>query len=154
MNFLLLLFSFLLNIRSDSESNEFEDENHDVEHKKPVTRVLAYSSSGTKSNQYQGPADSSVVTLLNSSTAINSLVFSTAGMSVARVNYNSNLWSSYCRIVINEQTGLSAFICNGEILIEGLEIYAGFRVGNIIESSGDEDYRLNISSSLCVLLLK
>ena len=147
MHFLVVLLSFLLNITSERSTDDNDNTNHHTERQKTFTRVLADRGSVARSLHYSEPIHHSVLTVINATTGISSLIFDAGGGTVGRIAYNAHLWSRCCRIEINEKNSSSAFLCDGEIVIEGLRILTCYSVGSIIERSGGEECRSTVCSS-------
>ena len=116
-NFVLL--SFIINIGSQLI-------NHSVNQKyldrdiKIITGII--SSRIYMKHDKVTPVFNSIITLLHSSSGLHSVLFRTDEPSVACIDQNSLLCSSYCIIQMSITHLISPFICEGEIKAESMSI--------------------------------
>ena len=122
------------------------NETHPLQCRKPITRIG--SCIAGHYDAFTQPSRYSLLYVINSSTTINSLVLETDEHSAARINKDSRLWSSCCKIEINEKIDLSTFICDGDLFIDCLDVESVYITCSLIESSVGKDYLSHISSSV------
>ena len=142
MHVLIIVLSLIMSMKSSGNRGSC-DEKHPVEFEKPPTRI----HSGRVWLKEPSHYSSYLLTVINSSAGTNCVLFETDGLSVARINSNSYLLIRHCRIEINERNSSSGFLCDGEIVIEGLEIHSEYKVKSLIESNGEEEEGISEISS-------
>ena len=148
MHFILILLSFVFTIESEQSFRYFEDEEHQIELEKASTRIHSGRASLERKVSLKEPSQYSsyLLAIFNSTAGINSVLFETDGLSVARIDSNSYVLIRHCTIDINERNSSSGFICDGEIVIEGVEVHSHYPIRSIIESSGEWEGITEISS--------
>ena len=141
MYHILLLLSSQFLIRSQCSIRYFENEKHT--HASPAILSYVYSTECSK----RSSSSFSLVTFINSSSGIHLLMFRIDCRSAARIDGNSFLWSTDCRIEVIQKNSTSAFICEGEIEIERVNVASEYCLSSIIDLSSSVNCIPDISLS-------
>ena len=106
------------------------NKNYEVTYFADPTRIVSYRTECCPDSSTPFP----LITHINSSSGIHSILLRTDGCSVARILSNSLLWSSDCIIELLYKNSESAFICSGKIRVERLIIWSKYTMKSLFES--------------------
>ena len=129
----LTLLIFLINIVFGLSYDQTLNEKHTFGYDCEVSRI-GWLKNGNESSIECG-ASYSLITFMNSSSAIQSVLFGIDDNSICRLSPDSLLCTNDCMIEILRSWSGSAFICEGEIRMERMKIESEYSMGSIVEST-------------------
>ena len=129
----LTLLIFLINLVFGLSYDQTLNEKHTFGYDCEVSRI-GWMRNGIK-NSIECGASYSLITFMNSSSAIQSVLFGIDDHSICRLSPDSLICTNDCMIEILRSCSRSAFICEGEIRMERMKIESEYSMGSIVEST-------------------
>ena len=126
----LVVLSSIFIITYGINTDQVMNEKYEILDSRLLTRVI--SCKNTQDMFKASEESSAMITYINSSSGLNSVIVRIDGCSVGRICSESKLWSRDCMMEVVSRNSVSGFECSGEIVMERFGIKSGYDMKSIV----------------------